>query len=95
VSEREGKRVQVQYGGPVQGVGFRYTAENIARKFGVTGYVRNLPNGRVEMVAEGEERTLKSLLEAIESSELGRSIRTVNAEWFQAEDTFSDFRITY
>ncbi len=48
------QRSTVRYSGHVQGVGFRYTAHSIARGYRVTGYVRNLPDGRVELVAEGE-----------------------------------------
>jgi acylphosphatase len=44
---------QVRYTGRVQGVGFRYTAQRLATDFAVTGYVRNLPDGDVELVAEG------------------------------------------
>jgi len=49
------KRVQVIYKGMVQGVGFRFTAEALARRFDVTGYAKNLTDGNVEVVAEGEE----------------------------------------
>jgi acylphosphatase len=48
------QRITVCFSGHVQGVGFRYTAHSIARRYRVTGYVRNLADGRVELVAEGE-----------------------------------------
>src|SRR4051812_23616261 len=51
--------------GDVQGVGFRYTAQSLARNYKVTGYVRNLPDGRVELVAEGEQQEIEGLLQAI------------------------------
>lgn len=51
--------------GSVQGVGFRYTAANLALQYDVKGYVRNLPDGRVELVAEGPARDLDSLLDDI------------------------------
>ncbi len=47
------QRREVHYGGWVQGVGFRYTAQRIVRQYDVTGFVRNLPDGRVQLVAEG------------------------------------------
>jgi acylphosphatase len=53
------------FSGHVQGVGFRYTAKGVARDFKVVGYVRNLSDGRVELVAEGEEAEIACLLEAI------------------------------
>ena len=55
------------FSGRVQGVGFRYTAQQIARQFKVTGYVRNMPDGRVELVAEGDEQEIARLLEAIDA----------------------------
>ena len=48
-------RCLCHFSGRVQGVGFRYTAQNIAMRHNVTGYVRNLPDGRVEMVVEGPD----------------------------------------
>jgi acylphosphatase len=56
---------QVHYSGRVQGVGFRYTAQSVARGFPVTGYVRNLGNGQVEILAEGKEQDVAACLDAI------------------------------
>ena len=53
------------FSGRVQGVGFRYTAQQVARDFKVTGYVRNMPDGRVELVAEGDEDEINGLLQLI------------------------------
>lgn len=55
----------VLYSGRVQGVGFRYTARSIAGRYDVAGYVRNLPDGRVELVAEGEPRELDDFLREV------------------------------
>jgi acylphosphatase len=53
------------FSGRVQGVGFRYTVVDLARGFDVLGYVRNLPDGRVELVAEGNAAEIDGLLERI------------------------------
>jgi acylphosphatase len=53
------------FSGRVQGVGFRYTAQAIARNFAVAGFVRNLPDGRVELVAEGAKDEICHFLETI------------------------------
>jgi acylphosphatase len=58
-------RRTVHFSGHVQGVGFRYTVQDVARDFAVTGYVRNLPDGRVELVAEGEEHELSRFVARI------------------------------
>ena len=55
----------VQYFGRVQGVGFRYTAQHVAGKFPVAGYVRNLPDGSVELVAEGEATEVEAFLQTL------------------------------
>jgi acylphosphatase len=67
--------IQVFYEGNVQGVGFRYTVRQIAKGFDVTGSVRNLPDGRVELLASGDENEVRSFLEAIGQSELRGHIR--------------------
>ena len=56
---------RVLYSGRVQGVGFRYTTREIAQGFAVTGFVRNLRNGRVELVAEGAPAELDRFLAAV------------------------------
>jgi acylphosphatase len=58
-------RKRVLYGGRVQGVGFRYTTTAMARRFPVAGNVRNLPDGRVELVVEGEEKDVAAFLAAV------------------------------
>lgn len=59
------QRLSVWFSGRVQGVGFRATVVSIARKFEVAGRVRNLPDGRVEMEAEGKKEELVRFREAI------------------------------
>jgi acylphosphatase len=49
----------------VQGVGFRYTVQNLAQQFAVSGYVRNTPDGRVHLVMEGDDAEVQSLVDAI------------------------------
>lgn len=79
------ERVQVFYEGRVQGVGFRYSAKSVARGFDLCGWVRNLPDGRVEMVAEGERAELEAFLEAMRESHLGGFIRREEAGWSAAQ----------
>jgi acylphosphatase len=70
---------QVFYEGRVQGVGFRYTCKYLARGYEVTGWVRNLPDGRVELQCSGELHEVEGFLEAIAESELKAHIRSVSA----------------
>jgi len=89
------KRVQVFYSGRVQGVGFRYTTREAACGFEVTGFVRNLPDRRVELVAEGEEAEVQGFLDAIREGHMGSYIRQADASWFPATGEFKQFGITY
>ena len=89
------KRMQIFFSGTVQGVGFRFTAERLARRFSVSGFVRNLDDGRVEVVAEGEETALVDFLTAIRGSGMKDYIRDVEAHWSNAQGTFKGFGITY
>ena len=69
---------QVFYSGHVQGVGFRYTVRNIASGYEVTGWVKNLPDGRVEMQAVAhEQEELEEFLEAVQASALSGHIKNV------------------
>ncbi len=66
------KSVQVHYEGRVQGVGFRWSVKNLSREFDVAGTVRNLPDGRVEMFAQGDD--IEDFLDAIRQSSLAGHI---------------------
>jgi acylphosphatase len=55
----------VYYSGRVQGIGFRYTAQSLAAQYPVRGFVRNLPNGDVELVADGAEKDVDAFLAAV------------------------------
>jgi acylphosphatase len=65
----------VFYSGRVQGVGFRYTVKSITPGFEVTGTVRNLDDGRVELIAEGVREELDAFRQAVRESGLGRLIQ--------------------
>lgn len=67
--------IQVFYEGNVQGVGFRWTIRHIAKGFDVTGWVRNLIDGRVEMQLNGEESEVRAFLAGVAESELSSHIR--------------------
>jgi acylphosphatase len=73
------ERRRVFFTGRVQGVGFRATCRWLARGFDIAGYVRNLPDGRVELVAEGDPGEIDRFLHAIEQ-EAGGFIRDIHAE---------------
>ena len=70
---------QIFYEGRVQGVGFRYTCKQVARGFEIVGWVRNLPDGRVELQCSGEKNEVEDFLEAIAESELKSHIKGVTA----------------
>ena len=77
LSRDVGRKVIVR--GVVQGVGFRYTCKQVARGFEIVGWVRNLPDGRVELQCSGERNEVEDFLEAIIESELKSHIKGVSA----------------
>ena len=87
--------LQVLYEGNVQGVGFRYTVKQIAKGFDLTGSVRNLPDGRVELNATGEDDEVRAFLEAIEQSELRAHIRKQSQTPLPDPQDFHGFEIRH
>jgi len=86
-------RMQIFYSGRVQGVGFRYTTKMLALGYEVTGAVRNLPDGRVELLAEGTREELEAFRTGVQDSELGSFIRDEEMHWSDAKNEFRGFDI--
>lgn len=82
------------FSGRVQGVGFRATLRGIAKNVPVVGYVRNLPDGRVEAVVQGEAVAVEKLLTTIELRLPGHVRQVERRELTSAED-FAGFEIRY
>lgn len=87
--------IQVFYEGNVQGVGFRYTVRQIAKGFDVTGSVRNLRDGRVELLVTGEEDEVRAFLEAIRQSELRAHIKKHSEAPLTHPPAFRGFEIKH
>jgi acylphosphatase len=87
------QRMTVLYSGRVQGVGFRYTVKSITTGFEVTGTVRNLDDGRVEMIAEGEREELDAFRVAVRESGLGGLIQREEETFGAAQGQFRGFEI--
>jgi len=87
-------RRKVLFSGRVQGVGFRYTACRIAEDHAVTGYVKNLPDGRVEAVVEGETAEIERFLTALRQDMAG-NIRDVQQHDGSAAGEFRRFDVRF
>lgn len=82
------------FSGHVQGVGFRYTARHCAARREVTGYVRNLPDGRVELVVEGPDAEMDAVVEAL-TAEMGRNISRTTCDTSRATGEFHGFGVRH
>jgi acylphosphatase len=87
------QRLKIFYSGRVQGVGFRYTVKSVAAGFEITGTVRNLSDGRVELIAEGARGELEAFRAAIRGSELAGFLRDESVLWDNAQNEFHGFEI--
>lgn len=94
ISNNAVTRRQVRFSGHVQGVGFRYTTQDIARQFDVGGYVRNLPDGEVELIVEGDEREIDRFVKSIENR-MGSFIRSVRTSTMPSTGEFRDFTVRH
>ena len=88
------QRIEVHFAGRVQGVGFRHTTTLVARDFDVTGFVQNLTDGRVRLVAEGEPDELKRFVAAIDQRMSGL-IRETLVDRRAATGEFTRFAVKY
>ena len=86
-------RMCILYSGHVQGVGFRYTTKTVAAGFEVTGSVRNLPDGRVELIAEGKRAELEAFRAAIRDAGLSAFVRDESVTWSDSQNDLHGFEI--
>ncbi len=88
------KQAHVYYSGRVQGVGFRFTVVEFARELKISGWVRNLADGRVELLAQAQENTVKDFLSKI-NAYFSSYIRDAHTEWQQISDQLEGFKIKF
>ena len=89
----ESARLHARVHGFVQGVYFRDTTRQTARALGVTGWVRNLPDGSVEVTAEGSRPALESLLNFLHAGPIHARVERVEAEWGAVTGEFASFHV--
>ena len=89
------QRVHAYFSGRVQGVGFRYTAERLALELQLLGWVKNLPDGRVELVCEGAKPAIEELFLRIQKSMLGAHIKKTDVSWETPTREFHDFTVEF
>ena len=86
-------RLEAVVNGRVQGVGFRYFALATATSLGLVGWVANLPDGRVQCVAEGPAADLEALLEALGRGPAGAGVTSVSAAWLPPAGGLRQFSV--
>ncbi len=87
------KRMRVFVSGGVQGVFFRAHTKQWALQLGLTGWAKNLEDGRVHIIAEGPETKLKQLLEKLREGPPGSRIDNIDVDWREAKEKFNTFFI--
>ncbi|MFQ5896344.1 MAG: acylphosphatase [Nitrospinota bacterium] len=89
------RRLHLLVHGMVQGVGYRFAVQRQAERLGLSGWVRNCPDGTVELAAEGEEETLQLLLAWCRQGPRGARVRAVEPRWEEAKEEAGGFRIAF
>lgn len=79
--------------GKVQGVGFRYFAQRTARELGLTGWVRNLPDGTVEVFAGGTQATLERFMQSLKVGPIGSRVEDTRFQWLETPEKLEGFQI--
>lgn len=85
--------IQAVFSGRVQGVGFRATCRHHAVKLGLKGFVRNLSDGNVELVAIGKQEAIERLLQLLKNEIFADCITSLDVQWLAINQAYSDFSI--
>lgn len=94
-SAQPSRRLTARFEGHVQGVGFRFTVMQVARAYPVRGYVQNLVDGDVQLVAEGMEQDVLEFLGAVRASHVFRFVTQERLSWAPASGEFVGFEVRY
>jgi len=89
------KRGHIFISGKVQGVFFRSTIRKKAKELGVNGWVKNLTDGRVEAIFEGEEEKIKKMIEFCHKGPKAANVKDVEVKWEESKNEFNDFKVKY
>lgn len=87
------KRVEITVSGRVQRVFFRISAVKEAKKLDLTGWVKNINDGSVKILAEGEEENIKKLIEWSQAGPLLAKVADIEVKWLKGKSEFTDFQI--
>ena len=94
-TDRTDKQVHIFFAGRVQGVGFRYTVCRLVERFVLTGFVRNLPDGGVELLAEGAQQVLSDFIADIRNSQLKGYILEERVNWQEPTGNYNQLGVSY
>ena len=88
-------KAEVIVQGVVQGVGYRFFVLNQARLYNVKGYVKNMPDGTVQVVAEGDKGIVKDFIERLRIGPLSAHVTGIDVKWDEKDLGFTEFRLQY
>jgi acylphosphatase len=89
------RRIHAFVSGRVQGVNYRFFTQKVANMLGIKGWVRNLPDGRVEVVAEGEEDAIKKFIDFLHEGPIAARVDNVDVNEEKFRDEFENFEIRF
>ena len=87
-------RAHIYFSGTVQGVGFRYTCRSYSVELGLKGWVKNLSDGRVELLTEGSKAVITELVQKLKDH-FGGYIHGVQEDYLDANGEFIDFKVAF
>jgi acylphosphatase len=95
MTEENVRHIHAIVHGRVQGVNFRYYTRQTAQQLDITGWVRNRNDGTVEVIAEGNEQALQSLIDFLKTGPAGARVDRLDVEWDESSGQYTSFSVRY
>jgi len=92
---KEKTRAHILVSGLVQGVGFRFFCERTAKELNLQGWVRNVPEGSVEVLIEGDKENVLKMIEYLKQGPAPAQVKDIKIEWQEYKGEFQDFKILF